>query len=201
MSESKFVWAKSDDPKCVEWESKGYEFLGESWGAHLTLTPNSDLSNYSSRITKSKNMGFELMQLSEAEVEQVLALEESTNADYPYTPATSHPVPTKEELVSVISNEGIIFGAFFEGKLIGVLSTKKMREKVEFDFASIDSPFRGKGLASALGSLAIQTYSEDGIYVFATGGASVNASSKGTVESLGFEIDEFWRSYKEPSRS
>lgn len=201
MGISEFVWARNDDPKCAEWESQGYELVGESWGAHLNLPSNSNLNSYSSRLESASAKGFEIKVLNESYLDQIVALEEKTNSDYPFTPATSHELPSRTDLEKYFQGEGYLFGAFKDNHLIGILATKREPLKIEFDFASVDPKFRGHGIASALGSLAIQTYFSEGFFSFATGGASVNASSKGTVESLGFVIDEFWRSYRKPQEA
>jgi GNAT superfamily N-acetyltransferase len=101
-------------------------------------------------------------------------------------------------LESLINTDGAIFGAFSGANLVGVLATKKYPRKVEFEFASVVRAHRGKSLASALGSFAIMEFLSQGVTTFVTGGAAVNSSSKATVESLGFTIDELWRSYRAP---
>ena len=50
----------------------------------------------------------------------------------------------------------------------------------------------GKALVAA----AILGWVEQGMYLFGTGGASVNEASLGTVLSLGFSVEERWRSYQ-----
>lgn len=194
-----FVWARSDDPKCLEWESLGYTLAGESWGAHLDLSKESDYSKYAGKIKKVKIAGIDIREIRIAEISLVIELEENNFKDYPITPATTHTVATPEKLNELININGAIFGAFIDNALIGVLATKKYPEKVEIEFASIAPEYRGKSIASGLGSFAILHYLSKGMTTFATGGAAVNSSSKGSVESLGFVIDEFWRSYKVPS--
>lgn len=94
--------------------------------------------------------------------------------------------------------ESLLFGAFFEGVLVGAISTSDSGEIVELDFASILREHRGKGIGKALASAAILEWSGRGIRVFGTGGAMANDASLGTVRSLGFSIEERWRSYQLP---
>jgi len=58
---------------------------------------------------------------------------------------------------------------------------------------------RGLGVGSAIVSLAISTYANLGERLFSTGGAAVNEASHATVRSLGFVVDEQWRSYQRPN--
>jgi len=198
MPNSQYVWARNDDPKCEEWESDGYLLVGESWGAHLSLDTDKPLTKYSAKLDKVKSNGFDIREVTTSEAKDVSNLERVNNKDYPFTPATEHPLPALHEIEEVIGGKGIIFGAFFDEDLVGVLATKRADTKVEFEFASILEKYRGLGLAGALGSMAILVYIAEGVSDFATGGAAVNESSKGTVESLGFTIDEIWKSYKKP---
>lgn len=198
MDKPKFVWAKSDDPQCALWESSGYELVGISWGAHLEVATDSLRDKYASKIGKVKLLGYELRQLEIEDIPQIIQLEKTNYADYPFTPATGHELSNADELESLINTDGAIFGTYSAADLVGVLATRKYPTKVEFEFASVSRNHREKSLASALGSFAIMEYLSRGVTSFATGGASVNSSSKATVESLGFTIDELWRSYRAP---
>ena len=198
MDKPKFVWAKSDDPQCALWESSGYELVGESWGAHLAVAADSLRDKYASKIEKVSLLGYELRKLKIEDIPQLIELEKANHADYPFTPATGHALSSADELESLINTDGAIFGAFSGANLVGVLATKKYQRKVEFEFASVVRAHRRKSLASALGSFAIMEFLSQGVTTFATGGAAVNSSSKATVESLGFTIDELWRSYRAP---
>lgn|GEM_PF-5750658 len=95
---------------------------------------------------------------------QVLELELNTNADYPYTPATAHELPTEESILALWKSGTWIFGV-------------------------------GSGIASR----AIVSLHTRGVRNFSTGGAASNAASLATVASLGFSVDEIWRSYSKLS--
>jgi len=155
-----------------------------------------DLSAYRFMVERIEIADTKLRILDISDIDRIIDLERKNLNDYPFTPATIQHLPTAEHLRGLILSEGAIFGAIHGNKLVGVLATKRDIGKIEFEFASIDSQFRGKSIASALGAFAILKFLSEGSNSFATGGAAVNAASKGTVESLGFTIDEFWRSYK-----
>lgn len=176
-----------------------YELVGESWGAHLLITDPIDLSPYAAKVNKAIKAGVEIRSLMVNDIPDVIQLELENGKDYPFTPATRHSVPTADELKDLIVSTGAVFGAFIQKRLIGVLATKKNPESVEFEFASISSEYRGKSIASGIGSYAIIEYVKESSISFATGGAAVNDSSRGAVESLGFTIDECWKSYKVPT--
>ena len=106
-------------------------------------------------------------------------LEVLNNPDYPYTPATAHDLPTSESIRALWKPGGWVFGTFKE-ELLG----------------SVRREHRGLGVGSAIASLAIVTHAKLGERIFSTGGAAVNEASQSTVRSLGFVIDEQWRSYK-----
>lgn len=70
---------------------------------------------------------------------------------------------------------------------------------MNIDFGSVRREYRGLGVVSAIASLAISTYATLGERLFSTGGAAVNEASQATVRSLGFVVDEQWRSYQGPN--
>jgi ribosomal protein S18 acetylase RimI-like enzyme len=88
-----------------------------------------------------------------------------------------------------------IFGAFRESELVGVLAATQKQEEVNLDFGSVRSDQRGLGVGSSIASKAIVSLHRRGIRNFSTGGAASNAASLATVVSLGFSVDEIWRSY------
>ena len=187
------------DPKCQELEVLGYAIVGESWGAHLRLSDPIDLTRYSEKISKLLKLGFRVEPLPLGFADQVLALEMINNSDYPYTPATAHGMPTIQSTRDLWKPGNLVFGAFKAELLIGVGATSKRSIGVNIDFGSVRKEFRGLGVGSAIASLAISTHANLGERPFSTGGAAINEASQATVKSLGFVIDEQWRSYKRPS--
>ncbi len=187
------------DSKCQELEIAGYAIVGESWGAHLRLSDPIDLRRYLEKIYKLHAMGYRVESLPLGLAEQVLELELINNPDYPYTPATVHAPPTYEGTMGLWKPGNWIFGALKEEQLIGVLAASKTTKEVSIDFGSVRREHRGLGVGSAIASLAIMTHANLGARFFSTGGAAVNEASQATVKSLGFVVDEQWRSYEIPN--
>ena len=189
---------RDNDPRCAELEAMGYILVGESWGARLILDPDQDLGEYSAAVTLALGKGIDIQELNVEFVDALLVLELINNSDYPFTPATLRAVPTQESIRALWRPGSLLFGAFFEETLVGAISTSGSDEFVELDFASILREHRGKGIGKALAAAAILGWVERGIYLFGTGGAMTNDASLGTVRSLGFAIEERWRSYQLP---
>ena len=187
------------DPKCQELEALGYVIVGESWGAHLRLGEPIDLGLYLEKFSRLQTLGYKVESLPLGLANQVLELEVINNPDYPFTPATAHAAPTFESTRSLWKPGNWIFGAFKEELLVGVVAASKGAKEVNIDFGSVRREHRGLGVGSAIASLAITTYANLGERLFSTGGAAVNEASNATVRSLGFTIDEQWRSYQRPN--
>ena len=196
--DSKFKIVNSLDPKCIELEALGYTVVGKSWGAHLRLIDPFDLNSYSEKISNLTAIGYRVEPLPLAAAQAVLELELLNNPDYPYTPATCHALPTYKSVMNLWQPGNWVFGAFKESQLIGVVAASKGEKEVNIDFASVRKDHRGLGVGSAISSLAIITCANLGERLFSTGGAAVNEASQATVRSLGFVVDEQWRSYESP---
>lgn len=186
------------DPKCQELETLGYVIVGQSWGAHLQLTEPINLGRYSEKISKLQTLGYRVESLPPDFAQQVLELELINNPDYPYTPATTHAPPTYEGTMDLWKPGNRIIGAFKEDQLMGVVAASKGAKEVNIDFGSVRIDHRGKGVGSAIASLAIITFANLGERFFSTGGAAINEASQATVKALGFTVDERWLSYSRP---
>ncbi len=189
---------RDTDPRCADLEALGYALVGESWGARLRLDENEGLSLYSDAVNRVLESGIDIQELGVEWADALLELELINNPDYPYTPATSRAVPTEESIRALWRLENRLFGAISAGVLVGAISTSGEAGIVELDFASILREYRGMGIGKALVSAAILSWIGTGIRIFATGGAMTNEASLGTVESLGFNVEERWRSYQLP---
>jgi GNAT superfamily N-acetyltransferase len=184
------------DPKCQELEALGYAIIGESWGAHLRLSQPPSLDKYLEKISRLHSSCYQIKSLAPGFADQVLELEMLNNPDYPYTPDTAHDMPTSETIGALWKPGSWVFGAFKEELLIGAGATSKKADEINMDFGSVRREHRGLGVGSAIASLAIITHANLGERLFSTGGAAANQISQSAVRSLGFVVDEHWRSYK-----
>jgi len=189
---------KSVDSKCAELEGLGYVIVGESWGAHMTLKEPLNLTTYELAINKAIENEFHLEVLSAETAEQVLELEIANNADYPFTPATEHKMPSLDSVSKLWSPNSWVFGAYKDDLLVGVGATSRGQRGVNIDFGSVRRDYRGIGLGFAIASLGVVHHAHLGDRKFSTGGAAINEASKATIIKLGFAIDETWLSYKAP---
>ena len=196
MMNSEIEIVNARDPKCQALEALGYVIVGQSWGAHLRLSDPIDLALYLAKISRLQSSGYRVESIPLDLADQVLELEVINNPDYPYTPATAQAVPTFESTRTLWKPGKWVFGAFKEELLIGVVAASKGAKEVNIDFGSVRREHRGLGVGSAIASLAISTYANLGESLFSTGGAAVNEASQATVRSLGFVVDEQWRSYQ-----
>ena len=74
-------------------------------------------------------------------------------------------------------------------------------ERAETEFTSVHSSYRRRGLAVAVKSASITAFADDGVRIFGTGGAQVNAGSIRMNEHLGYAIEERWLSLAMPQEA
>jgi GNAT superfamily N-acetyltransferase len=194
MSDIQIV--RAEDPRVPELESAGYRLVGESWGARLRLPEPPDLSRLEQLVVTAEQQGIEVRELTAEHADAVYELELANHADYPFTPATAHALRERESIRAFWDAGTRVFGALDGGILVAVVVGKVMDGMGDNDFASVLSTHRGHGLGAAVAAASIIAFANDGVRVFAAGGASVNAGSLGLVRSLGFEVEERWRSYQ-----
>ena len=94
------VIVREDDPRCSELEAEGYEVVGYSWGANLRFDESSDLAMFEERVRQARNEGFNIRELSTADLAEVGEVEFANVNDYPLSAATRHELPTLEHLVA-----------------------------------------------------------------------------------------------------
>lgn len=187
---------RDTDPRCLDLEALGYTLVGESWGARLTV--DGDIERFLAAILKANSIGIDVREIGIELAEEVLQLETTNNSDYPRTPANMRLLLTIEITRELWASNNRIFGALSGDVLVGVLATSPRENLVELDFASILREYRGQGLGKALAAAAIVDWMSQGVQLFGTGGAAINEASLGTVTSLGFSVEERWRSYQPP---
>jgi GNAT superfamily N-acetyltransferase len=190
---------RASDPECAVLEATGYNLVGVSWAAHLTLPEAPDLGPLQARVAAMQSQGYRIEMLGAEWADALLALETVTNADYPYTPATERSVPTLDTIRALWRPDAWVFGASQNSELVCAGAASNRGDRVEIDFGSVHPVHRRRGVAAAVAAHALMTLADMGFRNFATGGADVNSGSKATVETLGFVIDEVWHSYQAAS--
>lgn len=183
--------------------ASGFVVVGESWGAQLRLTDPADEARLRQSVTDAYAGGTRILELGVADATDIVALEQQTTPDYPYTPATAHRAPSLDEVLEWPRRRMQAFGARADdGTLLAVSAGRETEEEGErlgdHDFVSVDRAHRGRGLAKAVVAAWILALADDGVRHFTTGGAAQNSSSLGMVRALGFTVDERWLSLQRP---
>lgn len=194
MSDIQIV--RAEDPRVADLEAAGYRLVGESWGARLRLPEAPDLTRLEQSVDRAEASGITIQELSAEYADALYGLELANNADYPFTPATFQEPPERESIRGLWDSGKRIFGALDGGVLVAVVVGQVVEGTGDNDFASVLSTHRGRGIGAAVAAASIVAFAKEGVRVFAAGGAAVNASSLGLVRSMGFQVEEQWRSYE-----
>ena len=187
---------RAEDPRVDDLEAGGYRLVGESWGARLRFTESPDLTKLEQAVHRAEVSGITILELSANYATALYELELSNNADYPFTPATFQAPPEREAICNLWVSGKRIFGALDGDVLVAVVVGQVVDDTGNNDFASVLGTHRGRGLGTAVAAASIVAFATEGVRVFTAGGAAVNAASLGLVRSLGFQVEEQWRSYE-----
>ncbi len=190
------VIVRDDDPRCAELEADGYEIVGRSWGARLRLADPPDFSRLQVMVSRAEATGVVIRELDASFAQALFDLEMANYADYPYTPATYQPPPVLATIEEFWVGGKRVFGALIAGRLIGAVVGTVNDGVGDNDFASVLREFRKTGIAGAIAAASIISFAADGVRTFTAGGAGVNDASLGLVRSVGFVVEEQWRSYQ-----
>ncbi|QYH36804.1 GNAT family N-acetyltransferase [Salinibacterium sp. M195] len=190
------VIVREDDPRCSALEANGYRIVGRSWGARLRLAEKPDLRRLEQVVTKVQATGIVVQELDASFANALFDLELANNADYPFTPATHQPLPVMSEVEGLWLHGQRVFGALDDGRLVGAVVGKVNDGVGDNDFASVLADYRGTGVGAAVAAASIIAFANDGVRTFAAGGAGANDASLGLVRSMGFTVEEQWRSYE-----
>ena len=194
MSDIQIIQA--EDPRVADLEASGYRLVGESWGARLRLAEPPDLTKIERAVAEADVSGITIRELSVDYAGAVYELELANNADYPFTPATFQPPPERESIRGLWDSGKRIFGALDGDVVVAVVVGQVVDGTGDNDFASVLSTHRGRGLGAAVAAASIVAFAREAVRVFTAGGAGVNAASLGLVRSMGFHVEEQWRSYE-----
>ncbi|TFC95197.1 MULTISPECIES: GNAT family N-acetyltransferase [Cryobacterium] len=187
---------RAEDPRVADLEASGYRLVGESWGARLHLAEAPDLTRIQQAVAGAEVSGITILELSAEYADAVCDLELANNADYPFTPATFQAPPERESIRGFWASGKRIFGALDGGVLVAVVVGQVVDGTGNNDFASVLSTHRGRGLGAAVAAASIVTFAKEGVREFTAGGAAANAGRLGLVRSMGFNVEEQWRSYE-----
>jgi len=187
---------RAEDPRVADLEASGYRLVGESWGARLHLAEPPDLTKIEQAVARAEVSGITIRELSAEYADAVYELELANNVDYPFTPATFQPPPKRESIRGLWDSGKRIFGALDGDVLVAVVVGQVVDGTGDNDFASVLSTHRGRGLGAAVAAASIVAFAKEGVRMFTAGGATVNAASLGLVRSMGFRVEEQWRSYE-----
>ena len=187
---------RAEDPRVDDLEAGGYRLVGESWGARLRFTESPDLTKLEQAVHRAEASGITILELSANYATALYELELANNADYPFTPATFQAPPKREAISNLWESGKRIFGALDGDVLVAVVVGQVVDDTGNNDFASVLGTHRGRGLGTAVAAASIVAFAKEGVRVFTAGGAGVNDASLGLVRSLGFQVEEQWRSYE-----
>ena len=187
---------RAEDPRVANLEACGYRLVGESWGAKLHLAEPPDLTKIEQAVARAEVAGITIQELSVEYADAVYELELANHADYPFTPATFQPPPERESIRGLWDSGKRVFGALDGDVVVAVVVGQIVNDTGDNDFASVLSTHRGRGLGAAVAAASIVAFAKEGVRMFTAGGAAVNAASLGLVNSLGFHVEEQWRSYE-----
>jgi len=189
------VIVREDDPRCSELEAEGYEVVGYSWGANLRFDESSDLAMFEERVRQARNEGFNIRELSTADLAEVGEVEFANVNDYPLSAATRHELPTLEHLVGMVHAGVRFWGVFLERRLVAVTSLERRDQRWNTKFTSVLAEYRGRGLGAAVKAASISTLFNEGVRWFSTGGDASNEASLGANRTLGYVLEPRWRTY------
>ncbi|MET4052779.1 putative GNAT family acetyltransferase [Frigoribacterium sp. PvP054] len=139
-----------------------------------------------------------IRELCPDDVDDVLALDSMTAADYPGSVATRHepfdrssatPWPTRRAWGARTSTERLVALTFVD-----------LGERVaETDVTVVHPDHRGRGLAAAVKSASVLALLDAGVVRFRTGGSADNPAIIAANATLGYVVDETWLTLVAPT--
>lgn len=187
---------RADDPRCAELERQGYRLEAESWGARLRLDDEPDLTRQQASVARAVAAGIRIGELGAEHSDALWDLERVNGPDYPATPATPPPALDRDGARRLWRDGRRVFGAFWEGQLVGATVVTRQDAYAETEFTSVRRGHRGRGIGTAVKAASILALAADGVRTFGTGGAAVNQSVLAANRAVGYEIEERWCSYR-----
>lgn len=185
---------QDSDPDLAGLLAEGFEVVGESWGAALTVDRGSRSAELLALLRRfvddARSRGVEVRELDESDAAAIVALELASESDFPYTPATAHRATTADEVREWPARGRRAFGALAGGELVALC----VGRGGDNDFVTVARPHRRAGIGTAVVAAWMLAAIEAGESAFTAGGAAQNAGSLGMIRAIGFTIDERWLS-------
>lgn len=185
---------RADDPEAARLLAEGWAVVAESWGARLR---DPDPDRLRLLVERAETAGYDVRELTDAELTAVADLEALTAPDYPRTPATDVPERTLDRLRAA---DARFVGAWRGSDLAAVTAVEPGQDLVETSFTSVHPDHRRRGLAAAVKAASVLLLLGTGARVFGTGGAAVNAGSLAMNARVGYVVEERWLSLRPPAR-
>jgi hypothetical protein len=184
---------RADDARAAALLERGWRIVGESWGARLRLGEPPDLTPFA-RLVERARCTADIRELHGSDAGAISSLEAETHADFPATPATPHHLRDEAATAALLRAGFRAFGAVGDGRLVAVTIVRAEGESAETDVTTVARSARRKGLAAGVKAAAVLALAAEGVRIFGTGGAAVNAGSIAINRALGYAIEERWLS-------
>lgn len=198
---------RDNDPLARTLRGDGWRVVGESWAARLM--PDAACLEVAARaVARATAGGVTIAELDPRWADALAALDARTAGDYPQTPATPHLALSAAGARALWASGHRVFGALSGassaadpsgGELLAVTVMKPGGAYAETEFTAVAEGYRRRGLAVAVKAAAIIRLAGEGVGVFGTGGAAMNAGSIAMNRALGYRITERWLSFAPPA--
>lgn len=189
------VVVRADDPRRAELEARGWHVTARSWGAQLDrrVSDSASLRDLVARVVDVAAV----RELGEGDAPAVLALDAATRDDYPGGVATAHRPLTRDRATPGPSRRA--FGALASGELVAMTFVDVDGSRAETDFTAVATPWRGRGLGTAVKAASVLMLVAEGVTRFRTGGSVDNGSSVAMNRRVGYVLDEEWITMAPPT--
>lgn len=186
------------DPDLPALLGDGFQVVGESWGAELTLDGGTEATTALERlrgfVASARDAGLDIRELDADDAAAIEALDAESWADVPTTPATVHAPVSAVDAREWASRGRRAFGALDGDRLVGLC----VGSAGDNDFVVVAPDQRGRGIGVAVVAAWMLGAIEAGERIFSAGGASQNARSLAMIRAVGFRVTERWLSLQRP---
>ena len=118
-------------------EARGFTVVGRSWSARLELADPPNLSNFRQALSRVQAAGLSVSELTVTSAADLYELENTNNADYPFTPATPHELLDADATRDLWNHGFRVFGAYGRDELVGATLNAHRDRHVETECTSV----------------------------------------------------------------